>query len=511
MSSEVFEKFNRLQKLISEANELFSWLSREISRLKDKQAMSLSSVAEQLGYTKIDLDLFRSFLEKPYVILPRKKDEWFLVVPRFIDLQIGWLWHQTESYNIFVVNRYIDWIYPLPPEIKSELGFKEPPFKPVVDGDHLICRPEEMDSIWERYKQYLSRREAPGRIRVKRKRHFDLICALVRDGILPFKPKPVDREDLLDREPDFKLRDYQREAWKYFLKFGNIGVYWPPSVGKRWFAMYVMTKLKGKKLVVVPTRTLAEEWENLLKKYTPMSPWEYEVICYASADKVMKNKYTLVIFDEHQHLPANTYAKLSLIKTKYRIGTTATPWREDGRIDLIFALTGFPLGLSWEQFLKMKVISKPYVEVIIVHNLTEKFRTLDDLLDSYRDKVLIFCDSIDLGKRISKKYSVPFVYGATRKRLQVLRSSNMCVVSRVGDEGLDLTDLKTIVEFDFLFGSRRQQAQRVGRLLHSRFKGRHFILMTKEEFEKYRKRLYSLYEKGFQIKITSKVRGEIGA
>ena len=504
MEKEIFERFNRLKQIMEEANKIFDWLTKEITEIRHKQAVSLDLIAEQLGYTKIDLELFKSFLSKPYVILPRRKDEWFLVIPRFIDLQIGWLWQQTESFNIFIVNRYIDWIYPLPPEIKRELGLKEPPFKPIIDEDYLICKPEETDSIWKRYKQFLSRREAPGKIRIKRKSHFDLICALIRDGILPFKPKPVSKEDLLDRYPTFELRDYQNEAWRYFLKFGNIGVYWPPGTGKRWFVMYVMTRIKGKKLVIVPTRTLQEEWENLLKIHTPINPDEYDIICYASANKVMKNKYTLVIFDEHQHLPANTYARLSLIKTKYRIGTTATPWREDGRIDLIFALTGFPIGLSWEEFLKMKVISKPYIEVIVVNNLTEKFRVLDELLESYRDKVLIFCDSIDLGKRISKKYSIPFVHGATRRRIQTLSSSNICVVSRVGDEGLDLTDLKTIIEFSFLFGSRRQQAQRVGRLLHSRFKGKHFILMTKEEFENYSKRLYSLYEKGFQVKITRK-------
>jgi len=489
LKRELFERFNRLQQIMSEAGELFAWLSREIEELKDKQSMELQALAEQLGYTRVDPELFRNFFNKPYVILPRKENEWYLIVPRFIDLQMGWLWRQTDSFNIFIVNRYIDWLYPLPPEIKRQLGFKEPPFKPIVDGDFLVCKPEETDLAWERYKKYLLRREAPGRIRVKKRSQFNLLCELIKDGILPFKPIPVDPEDLLDREPNFQLRDYQKEAWEYFLKFGNVGVYWPPGVGKRWFAMYVMTRLKGKKLVVVPTRTLIEEWE---------------IICYPSAKKVMKKEFTLTIFDEHQHLPANTYARLAMIKTKYRIGTTATPWREDGRIDLIFALTGFPLGLSWEKFLEMKVISKPYVEVIIVPNLAEKLRVLDELIKLHQDKTMIFCDSLKLGERISNKYGFPFVHGGTSKRLQVIKGNPITVVSRVGDEGIDITDLKCIIEVGFLFGSRRQQAQRTGRLLHSRFKGKHYILMTSEEFTKYRKRLYSLYERGFQIKLTRK-------
>jgi DNA excision repair protein ERCC-3 len=216
-----------------------------------------------------------------------------------------------------------------------------------------------------------------------------------------------------------------------------------------FFAIYAMTRMKGKKLVVVPTATLVEEWFRKIKALTPLNSWEYEVICYASARKVMNREYVLTVFDEHQHLPANTYARLALIKTKYRIGTTATPWREDGRIDLIFALTGFPLGLSWEEFLKMKVIAKPYIELIIVPSITQKFKVLDELVREHQDKTMIFCDGINLGKKIASKYNIPFVYGATSRRLQVIEKNPITVVSRVGDEGIDITDLRTIIEFDF--------------------------------------------------------------
>jgi DNA excision repair protein ERCC-3 len=487
---------------MQKANKLFSDLSSEILQLKEAQALDLQAIAEQLGYLKVKQQLFKDFFNKPYVILPRKEGEWYLITPRFIDLQLGWLYQQTESYNVFIVNRYIDWLYKLPPEVKQELGFKEPPFKPIIEGDFLLCRPEETDLAWQRYKRYLTRREAPGKIRIKRRSHFWLVCELIKDGILPFKPKPVDPEDLLERYPRFELKDFQKEAWTYFTRFGNIGVYWPPGVGKMFFAIYALTRIKGKKLVVVPTVTLVEEWTRKIEALTPLNPWEYEIICYASAHKAMNKEYVLTVFDEHQHLPANTYARLALIKTKYRIGTTATPWREDGRIDLIFALTGFPLGLSWEEFLKMKVIAKPYIELIIVPNITQKFSILDELVKEHQGKTMIFCDAINLGKRISSKYNIPFVYGATIRRLQIIEKSPLTVVSRVGDEGIDITDLKTIIEFDFLFGSRRQEAQRMGRLLHSRFKGEHYILMTTEEFDRYKKRLYSIYERGFQIKIT---------
>jgi DNA excision repair protein ERCC-3 len=81
-----------------------------------------------------------------------------------------------------------------------------------------------------------------------------------------------------------------------------------------------------------------------------------------------------------------------------------------------------------------------------------------------------------------------------------LDKSNGAVVSRVGDEGLDFPDLDRVIEMDFLFGSRRQEGQRMGRLLHKHEgRGHHIVVMTDREFERYEKRLYALYEKGFQV------------
>ncbi len=77
------------------------------------------------------------------------------------------------------------------------------------------------------------------------------------------------------------------------------------------------------------------------------------------------------------------------------------------------------------------------------------------------------------------------------------------MVSRVGDEGISLPDIRRVIEVDFLYGSRRQEAQRMGRLFHGKEPGEHIILMTERELESYEKRLYSIYEKGWHIKIVS--------
>lgn len=116
-------------------------------------------------------------------------------------------------------------------------------------------------------------------------------------------------------------------------------------------------------------------------------------------------------------------------------------------------------------------------------------------------KTIIFCDTISLGEKLSKLFEIPFVYGATNKRLEIIKESDVCVVSRVGDEGLSIPEIRRIIEIDFLFGSRRQEGQRLGRLFHGEEKGEHIILMTEKEFEDYDKRLYAIYEKGFKIEI----------
>ena len=125
----------------------------------------------------------------------------------------------------------------------------------------------------------------------------------------------------------------------------------------------------------MPTLTLKEQWEKGLKDLTNVSD-EVDVITYYSFDKVRKNEYVLVIFDECHHLPANTFSRLSTLRAKYRLGLSATPYREDGRTDYIFALTGYPVGLDWEALIKMGVIEKPDIRLYILQDRRAKIEKL---------------------------------------------------------------------------------------------------------------------------------------
>ena len=100
-----------------------------------------------------------------------------------------------------------------------------------------------------------------------------------------------------------------------------------------------------------------------------------------------------------------------------------------------------------------------------------------------------------------KELGIPFVYGATRNRLDIINEAETSIVSRVGDEGMSIPEIERTIEHDFLFGSRRQEGQRMGRLFHSDVKGEHIILMTEKEYEAHSKRLYSITERGFKIEV----------
>ena len=73
----------------------------------------------------------------------------------------------------------------------------------------------------------------------------------------------------------------------------------------------------------------------------------------------------------------------------------------------------------------------------------------------------------------------------------------------MADLGVSVKDLQRIIEVDFLFGSRQQELQRTGRLLHADKPERHDIIMTEGEMQKYGKWLWALQEKGFTIKVTA--------
>src|SRR3990172_636793 len=95
---------SRFEDLMSQAEEISRRTKTELTLRREAFEETLRSLA----LTNYDKTKVNDFLSEPYAILPKGEDEWYVVVPRFIDLQVGWLERQTPSFNIFRVNRYID-------------------------------------------------------------------------------------------------------------------------------------------------------------------------------------------------------------------------------------------------------------------------------------------------------------------------------------------------------------------------------------------------------------------
>ena len=495
----IIKKFQETKQLLDQAEEGFKSIELEIENQRNVYRERIKSLSEQLQFTQFEETDFKKFLTEPYAILPTgKSEEWFIVVPKFIRMNLGWLDHSTQTFNIFRINKFANWLGDIPNDIQRRFKFGHKIPAKVFDG-MVLTGEDHQDEVWDKYSHYLTRREGKDKIKIKQGMEFKFIAKLIDDGILPFMPRPLEKEDLRTPEISFDMRDYQKEAWQKFSDTGATGIYWAFSAGKTFFGMYACASIKGPKLVIVPTVTLVEQWEQRLKQYTNIAN-EVQVMTYRSFEKVRNKEWALTIYDECHHLPANMFSKLGTLNTKYRIGLSATPYREDGRTDYIFALTGFPIGLSWDNLIELGIIEEPDIRLYIFNDWRQKEEKLKELL-TIQKKTIVFCDSISLGQRLSKRFEIPFVYGSTSNRIEIINEADVSIVSRVGDEGLSIPDIERVIEIDFLFGSRRQEGQRMGRLFHGEGKGEHLILMTEKEYEEHSKRLYSITEKGFRIEV----------
>jgi len=458
-------------------------------------------ISEKLQTQQFNKDKVKEFWEQPYAIVPKRHEEWYVIAPTFLDFQIGWLEKTVKGWNYFIVNKYVQWLAQVPTDLQEKFKFKKP--LPLKVFDHTVLTGKDhQEETWGRYQKHFLKREGKDKIRIKKGHEFKLLAEMIGDGILPFMPKPIAKEHA--RKPEnvgFELRPYQKEAWEMFEKVGAVGAYWPFGAGKTFFGLWAAACIRGKKLIVVPTTTLREQWQARIKQYIPQYADEIEIFTYHAYKKLRNREFVLVIFDECHRLPANTFSRLATLRTEYRIGLSATPYREDGRTDYIIALTGYPQGMNWSEIIAQGYVNKPTVTLYILPGMREKLAKISEIMKDER-KTLIYSYWLDAGKKISNWLKVPFVYGDTRNRLEILKQADVAVVSSVGGEGVSLPDLERVIEVTGQYGSRREEAQLMGRLFHSTEKEpEHIILMTEEELEKYEKRLLAIYEKGFRINI----------
>jgi len=456
-----------------------------------------AALREHFDLTEVATDHIATFAEEPYCLLPKADNEAYVVVPRFVPFHVGWLDRQTASHNVFVVNKYVDWIDELPDDIRQQVGISQKYDRAVVADGQLEITPSQREEAWEEFatdrdqdaipgderlaeldwnrlrglasrlgvlergmtreavERALAAERDDGRIPLKASREFDVIAELIDDGNLPFTPHPVAEGDLRSAPSTIDLRDYQERAWERFAETGMIGVYWPLSAGKTFLALYAGERVRGSKLVVVPNNTLKEQWTQRIEAFCEHADeWEVQTYQYLTQyDNIddyqdKSDGPTLTVFDESHYLPANTFAKLATIDTDYRIGLSASPYREDERTEYIFALTGFPVGLRWQELVALGAVETPDAKLFLYDDQEAKRTDVPQILAERPGKTLVLCDSLDRGRELADDLNAPFVSGETRDRLSIFRDPENRVVigPRVADEGLSLADLDMVVE-----------------------------------------------------------------
>jgi len=172
----------------------------------------------------------------------------------------------------------------------------------------------------------------------------DILDFLGRSG-LDFRDRVMDLVPCPQLQSRVQLRDYQQEALKAWMQAGRRGVIvLPTGAGKTMIALAAIAELNSPALVIVPTLDLVDQWRGALKR-----DLGEEIGVYGGGESVLRavtvstydsaylraeelgNRFTLLVFDEVHHLPAQGYRQIAeMFASPYRMGLTATYEREDG-------------------------------------------------------------------------------------------------------------------------------------------------------------------------------------
>lgn len=479
-------QFNSVEQSLKDAGALVQDEKRRVLSLLKDYALA-----------DIDAEALARFIAKPYMLRPFRKDVYELIIPKFMNFKAGWPAREDGEYIIYQVSRFIDLITPLPPWLRQELGYEEPNFHAHLENEWLVVdsgEPEDVYDLLGRSK-HISYRDGK-RLKIAPRSKFEVLRQLVRQGVLPYSPKPIPEEYLRVVNAKFQLRPKQTRDFHTFLQYSAVSVFASGGAGKTFFGMYAIAALKGKKIIISPRTNILSQWEARIIDYLPPDVLkEVEFRTYQSLAKhPLTDNYALAIFEEVQSMPADMGMRASQINALTRIGLSATPWREDGNEDIIPALCGVPVGMDWET-------GKPAdTTVWIANGLDEKIQIAREIMKKpTRGKTMIFVYRIDVGNRIARAFDIPFINGSSKQQYRQIQENDTFVISKVGDAGISI-DASRVIEFDWL-GGRAELGQRGLRTQHAKEQGELHILMTPKEHKDSSKRLSALFSLGFDVKV----------
>ncbi|MEI8184086.1 MAG: DNA repair helicase XPB [Actinomycetes bacterium] len=329
------------------------------------------------------------------------------------------------------------------------------------------------------------------------------------------------------KQDGWKIRKYQELAAEGFWHGGSGVVVLPCGAGKTIVGAAAMAHAKATTLILVTNTVAARQWREELLKRTdlnaddigeysgakkeirPVTIATYQVMTtrkqgvYAHLDLFDAIDWGLIIYDEVHLLPAPIFRFTADIQSRRRLGLTATLVREDGMEGEVFSLIGPKrFDVPWKEIEAQGYIAPAdCVEVRITLTDAERLNyATAEQEDRYRfcatsqtkkdvaialarqhanDQVLVIGQYLDQLDALSEALGVPVIKGETpikeRERLFALfRTGEIkcLVVSKVANFSIDLPEATIAIQVSGTFGSRQEEAQRLGRILRPKADGR---------------------------------------
>ncbi len=362
-------------------------------------------------------------------------------------------------------------------------------------------------------------------------------------------------------EDGWGLRDYQQQAADNFWHGGSGVVVLPCGAGKTLVGAAAMAHAKATTLVLVTNTVAARQWKAELlrrtglteeeigeysgqrKEIRPVTIATYQVLTtkrkghYPHLELLDARDWGLVVYDEVHLLPAPIFRMTANLQARRRLGLTATLVREDGREEDVFTLIGPKrYDAPWKEIeaqgwiapadcVEVRVtledgermayaVAEPDERYRLCASADSKTAVVERLVAQHRaEQTLVIGQYLDQLADLADRLHAPLITGETsvteRQRLfDGFRSGEvpLLVVSKVANFSLDLPDATVAVQVSGTFGSRQEEAQRLGRLLRPKDDGRSARFYTvvardtaDQDYAQHRQRF--LAEQGYAYRI----------
>jgi DNA excision repair protein ERCC-3 len=352
-------------------------------------------------------------------------------------------------------------------------------------------------------------------------------------GYVDGEAHPIELE-----EKDWTLRDYQRQAAEAFWAGGSGVVVLPCGAGKTLVGAAAMAHAKATTLILVTNTVAGRQWKRELiartslteeeigeysgerKEIRPVTIATYQVMTrkskgeYRHLDLFDSRDWGLVVYDEVHLLPAPVFRMTADLQSRRRLGLTATLVREDGREGDVFSLIGPKrYDVPWRDIeaqgwiapaecIEVRVTltdaerlsyatAEPEERYKLCSTVDTKIPVVKKILAKHPDEpTLVIGAYLDQLEMLGAELEAPVIQGSTRnaereRLFEQFRQGELrtLVVSKVANFSIDLPEATVAVQVSGTFGSRQEEAQRLGRLLRPKEDGRqaHFYSVVSRD------------------------------